>query len=502
MKKFGIFFIFFCWVLTNSISDCFSQIPLDLKGSIKNRITTLTNEKLEPQSEIEIIEIGSSTDGTSLYYYVVSDGQKLQIKYRDLKDIDIKYPKTLSELWSTVLLTDTEVYNNLLKNGMNYDIRSDADEESIKFLEKYDEYDLFFNDIFLQEYLQSLLPSIHPITLNDNRPGNLSIKVIINNYPNAFCLPNGTILISTGMLSLIDSEKELIAVIAHEVAHFVLDHYVNNIIAEIKRQQRAEFWAGFATMVAAVGDAYLASQNQYHTFGVITAGAAIISSSLANGITKRLGLKYSREQEEEADKVATLVLKLLNISPDALATVFEKLKNYSISIGDYYAFSSNGTHPSLSKRIHSIGNPRPNDFVEQSYYTVISNVNTTNAYIELYNQHYKDADRIVSRNITSNIATEDDYILKSRLLRNLYNDKDNMEKALEFLIKAEKLNVVPRRTIFKDKGLTFIRLKRTEDARTSFEAYLESLEEIEDKDYWYYEEIEWTKKMIFKCRQF
>ena len=482
--------------------NCTAQIPIDLKGKLEKKLTVSpSGEVLLPGTEVKIIEYGGNLDGSNRYYTISLNGEKQRIKERELKNINLEDQNTLPALWSKILVTDSELYHNLIKEGMHYGIRNEADKESISFIYQYFEYNLFFDDIYLEEYLQSLLPSIHPVTLTDNRPGNLSIKVVIDNYPNAFCLPNGTIMISTGMLSLIDSEPELIAVIAHEVAHFVLDHYVDNILADIKRKKRAEFWAGFATAMAAAGDAYLATQNPDHSFGDITASTAIISYSLAYSIVNRLGLKYSRAQEIEADKVAVLVLEHLNISPNALATVFEKLKNYSISIGDYSAFSSTGTHPSLQSRIKTVGTPQLDLFIEPSYYLTISNANTSNAYLEFFSQHFKDADRIITRNITANIATEDDYILKARLLRNMYNDNDNMEKALEFLSLAEKVDVTPRYATFKAKGLTLVRLGRHNEAQAAFEEYLGSIDKIEKKSDWLKEEVEWTKKMIYKCKK-
>lgn len=479
-----------------------SQIQVDLEGVVDKKITTTELDyKLLPGKHIQIIEYGGDVDGSDRYYVILVDGEEYRIKERDLNKINLEDQKSLSQLWSKILVNENKLFHKLIKEGMHYGIRNDADNESIKFIDKYFEYNLFFDDIYLEEYLQSLLPSIHPVTLTDGRPGNLSIKVVVDNTPNAFCLPNGTIMISTGMLSLIDSEQELIAVISHEVAHFVLDHYVDNIIKEDKRQQRAEFWVAFATGMAAAGDAYLATQNPNHTFGVITASTAIISSSIARNAIYRLGLNYSREQEIEADNVAVYVLQHLKISPNALATVFEKLKNYSISIGDYTAFSSTGTHPSLISRIKSVGTPQIEEFVDLSYYLTISNANTSNAYLEFFSQHFNDANRIITRNIEAKIATEDDYILKARLLRNLYNDKDNMEKALAFLEKAENINVTPRITTFKAKGLTLVRLGKHDKAQLAFEEYLTGLNEHKNKPEWLIEEIEWTKKMIFKCKQ-
>src|ERR1043166_10308186 len=42
--------------------------------------------------------------------------------------------------------------------------------------------------------------------------------------PNAFALPNGSIYVTTGLMSLIDNESQLAAVLAHELTHVMRRH--------------------------------------------------------------------------------------------------------------------------------------------------------------------------------------------------------------------------------------------------------------------------------------
>src|SRR5215204_6740105 len=47
--------------------------------------------------------------------------------------------------------------------------------------------------------------------------------------PNAFALPNGSIYVTTGLMTLIDNESQLAAIIAHEVTHVMRRHtYLHN----------------------------------------------------------------------------------------------------------------------------------------------------------------------------------------------------------------------------------------------------------------------------------
>lgn len=502
MKKLSLKFIAIVALLLMSLTEVNSQIYLNLEGVVQKKMKTSEGEFIEKGETIYLEEIQRSSEkNLSVKFIATVNGNRHIISYGLIDRIAFASQNSIDDFWSKTIIEETDLFERLLTDGMNYVLRTKADKESIELIDRYNDYNLIYKDSYLEECLQSMLTSIHSVTLKDSRPGNLSIKVNLNNSPQAFVLPNGTIMISTGMLSLIDSEEELTAILAHEIAHFVLDHYVENIIKIAKKKKNAEFWAGMAIVAAATGDAYMATQDPYHPYGVITASTIILASAVVNDIIAQLGLKFSRKQEEQADKMARLLLNHLNISSNALATVFEKLRSYFVSVGDYSQFSSKGKHPSINLRIAEAGTPEPEKFISKSYYLMISNVNTSNAYLEFDNHHFKEANRIIDRNFFANIATEDDYILKAKLIRNLFNDEENMNKALDYLIKGESLNVTERFTLSKEKGLTFIRLNRITEAKIAFENYLKAISDFEGDNMWISNEIEWTKKMIFKCGQ-
>jgi predicted Zn-dependent protease len=59
--------------------------------------------------------------------------------------------------------------------------------------------------------------------LNDVQP-RPHVRVVDEEMSNAFALPGGTILVTTGMIALCQSEAELAQVIAHEMGHHKLGH--------------------------------------------------------------------------------------------------------------------------------------------------------------------------------------------------------------------------------------------------------------------------------------
>ena len=56
---------------------------------------------------------------------------------------------------------------------------------------------------------------------------NFAIKKEVDS--NAFCLPNGTIIVNLGMFDLVDNEHQLAAVLAHEIGHKSLNHNLISI---------------------------------------------------------------------------------------------------------------------------------------------------------------------------------------------------------------------------------------------------------------------------------
>ncbi len=123
--------------------------------------------------------------------------------------------------------------------------------------------------------------------------------------PNAFAMPDGTIVFSRGLLLLVESDDEMAAVMAHELAHVEAGHHP-------KRSLKQAIWSaisGAAAIIAARGDP----------------AAAFLSSQL---FALMMTMSYSRKQELEADRLAVRYLSESGYSPAALRTILEKLQRY------------------------------------------------------------------------------------------------------------------------------------------------------------------------------
>lgn len=496
--------IFTILIITLSINinaQINAQITLNLSGVEKK---TDTKVLLKDLSEYIDLQGNSTWDAT-----VVKNGKPQKESFGYIRKINYSI-SNLSEFWK-VQGVNYEVYEKLVKNGMQYGLRKELEDEALQYLEELEKKDLFFDDNYLENYLYTISYKLFPGKIQDGRPGIVNVKVVIDNTPNSYIFPNGTMIITTGLLTTINSEDELIAVMAHEVSHFVLDHTTININKANQRKKSAEFWAAFATTLAAASEVYLASKNDYYTPGALTYSTAILSTSIADAFIERLGLEYSREQEMEADKCAVELMRYLNINPLALSSVLTKIKTYCVLTGDYYALSGKGTHPAIQDRIYAIG--KPTTMESKTYDKLISLVISMNAGIEFNKKHFDVCINLVNRNIAAGVAIEDDYIIKAMSNLCMYDNVEKNQESLSLIKKAKELNVVPPIYLYKQEALVNIRLKNFLDAKSSLQAYSQILNDqykdlsnVRSSDTWssmniyLANELDWTKKMMFKIK--
>lgn len=472
-------------------------------------------EKISPEikKDAELFVHGLSwsyNDGFPTVQIVTKDkaGQQFSFDSKKLEKFVCNDNETRDKIWNKNLLFNGTL-TNLLINGYQYDIRNELNNEAIEYINTLNNYNRFYEEEYFEDYLYVLVNKIHDGILKDKRPGNIFLKIIKDPEPNAFALPNGCIIISTGLLSTIQSEDELLGILAHEVAHFVLDHQILNFNLAADRKKKAEFWTAFATAVAASADVYLAVNNKNYIPGVLTASTAIGATIISQEVTQRLGIKYSQQQETEADKAAKEILETLKYNKYGLAVALYRIKNYCVMTGNYLALSGSGSHPSLDSRINTLGLPDNfKNFTQPTYLKKVSFINSYNAWIELEGfAHHIAANELVNRNIENNVATETDYIIKAVIKRRLSNTKESNEDVIALLNKAKTLNVNPPLRLYKEEAISLLRLDRKAEAKKSLQSYLSSLidmkERNEIKEMKNYnraleEEISWTKKMIFK----
>ncbi|MEW6327097.1 MAG: M48 family metalloprotease [Thermodesulfobacteriota bacterium] len=156
--------------------------------------------------------------------------------------------------------------------------------------------------------------------------------VIRDEALNAFAAPSGLVFVHSGMLEAMDNESELAGILAHEVAHVVARH----IARRIERMQKLSL----ITMAGVLAGVFLGGGGK--------AAEAVASGALAT--TSTLSLKYSREDEEEADRMAFKWVQGAGYDVRGMISTFKKIRRYRF-LGSPTIPSYMTTHPALEERI-------------------------------------------------------------------------------------------------------------------------------------------------------
>lgn len=134
-----------------------------------------------------------------------------------------------------------------------------------------------------------------------DRPLPYEFVVINDSTPNAWAMPGGKIAINRGLLTELDDEAELAAVLGHEVVHAAARHTV-------QRMQQ-----GMLLQAGAVAVGMAAKDSEYAD--LIGMGAGV-----AAGL---IGLKYGRDAELEADLYGMRYLARAGYDPEAAVDLQE-----------------------------------------------------------------------------------------------------------------------------------------------------------------------------------
>lgn len=187
------------------------------------------------------------------------------------------------------------------------------------------------SDPLLNEYIEQLLRRLSVSSeLEDRR---LNIVVVENPTMNAFAVPGGVIGVHTGLFIYAESEHQLSSVLAHELAHLSQRHFARGV-----QQQKANSMGMMA--------AQLASLVLMATAGS-EAGIAALSASRALALDNQL--RFSRQNEQEADRVGMQTMIKAGMDPHEVPEMFERMLHatrFSRRPPEFLL-----THPITEKRI-------------------------------------------------------------------------------------------------------------------------------------------------------
>lgn len=156
-------------------------------------------------------------------------------------------------------------------------------------------------------------------------------NLVQDKQANAFCMPGGKIVVYEGLLPYTQNEASLAIVLGHEIAHAVAKHSAEQITKQMNQQMGTSILG--TVLNSAVGS-----------------GVGDIASQVAGGYFSFRNLKYSRDNESEADYMGLIFAAMAGYDP-----------SYAVSFWERMAAASNSSraemlssHPSDARRIENI----------------------------------------------------------------------------------------------------------------------------------------------------
>jgi predicted Zn-dependent protease len=148
---------------------------------------------------------------------------------------------------------------------------------------------------------------------------------------NAWCMPGGKVAFYTGILPVCKDETGVAIVMGHEVAHAIANHGRERM----SQQMVAQY--GLATLGELIG------QNP-------TAGQNLLMQAVGAGTNLGI-LKYSRDQESEADHIGLIFMTMAGYDPNQAPIFWERMASMS---GGSEPMEFLSTHPSHATRIQDL----------------------------------------------------------------------------------------------------------------------------------------------------
>src|SRR5207302_2753063 len=188
-----------------------------------------------------------------------------------------------------------------------------------------------------------VLPDSDPATQYIQQLGKKLQKVIPQQYSwpyqfhvvqqkeiNAFALPGGPIFINLGTITAADNEAELAGVMAHEMSHVYMQHSAK----QMRKSTLPSILSGLGQIAGQV-------------LGGVGGAIASIGGQMASGLRS---MKYSREDEAQADAVGAIIMWKASYDPRAMAEFFQKLEKQGGAGGPQFL----SDHPNPGNRVAAV----------------------------------------------------------------------------------------------------------------------------------------------------
>jgi len=191
----------------------------------------------------------------------------------------------------------------------------------------------FVDDPELLAYIESI--GLRVVEQGERSEIDYRFYILDMPIPNALALPEGQILVSRGVLVLVNSEDELAGILAHEIAH-VEEHHADErqglaiVTSPIRLGTGIAGWAT-GLIIPDLGEAIV-------ELGESTQGLVLAP--------------YSRDQEREADRVGQTLAASAGYDPDGLVNLLDTMVNAeALTPEAAHERSFFDSHPTTEERV-------------------------------------------------------------------------------------------------------------------------------------------------------
>ena len=157
-------------------------------------------------------------------------------------------------------------------------------------------------------------------------------NLVADNQVNAFCMPGGKIVVYEGLLPVSQDEASLAIVLGLEIAHAVAKHAAEQMSKKMRQAYGTQIGGSILGAIGGqtVGDIAQIAAGQYFSFR---------------------NLKYSRDNESEADHMGLIFAAMAGYDPSVAVGFWQRMAAKSGNSNGSDMFSD---HPSDAKRIAAI----------------------------------------------------------------------------------------------------------------------------------------------------
>jgi predicted Zn-dependent protease len=327
----------------------------------------------------------------------------------------------------------------------------------------------FYDDRLFQEYVARVGHSLVPQWVD---PNEVQFNFSIVNDPelNAFALPDGTVVIHTGLLATLENEAQLASVLGHEIAHVTHKHGYRGY----KHQQKMQ-WVALGAAVA--GAAIDANRQPWEgpswASTLISLGATLSLTAAVNG--------HGRNMEDDADRIG------LNYALDAGYDPFQAPRVWEIfslhtsdrnAVSNWF-FSNHSTHrariSNLTQEINRYYrdhlDPNKLNRNEEEYSRMVARLRRHNAIMDYERKELKNAETAFRAIVKSNPEDAQSHLYLGKIVWDT-RGMGGADDALSELKRASELD--PKLADpYRERGFIYYSLGYRDSAIEAFRTYVD-----------------------------